>query len=166
VRREVWFFLQASLRETFSLALSCSNVLPGLPPAVDSCHQCWWLAVLLAAQISVLEYFVLLIFSLDWPSFTWHVLRSSRKKGKTVPLQARSGPERSRKLKFPDFMTMAQDGGKVVSLAHRPPLPQEIHLVLISVRGWLDPRAIVRPEGLCQNFQWHRPESNPRPAGL
>jgi hypothetical protein len=42
---------------------------------------------------------------------------------KAVPLQAWSGPEGSRKLRFPDFMTTAQDGGKVVSLRHRPPLP-------------------------------------------
>jgi hypothetical protein len=46
-------------------------------------------------------------------------------KGKAVPLQAWSGPEGSRKLRFPDFMTMAQDGGKVVSFMHRPPLPPE-----------------------------------------
>jgi len=44
-------------------------------------------------------------------------------KGKAVPLQARRVPERSRKLRFPDFMTTAQDGGKVVSLTHRPFLP-------------------------------------------
>ena len=42
---------------------------------------------------------------------------------KAVPLQAWSGPEGSRKLRFPDFMTTAQDGGKVLSLTHRPPLP-------------------------------------------
>jgi hypothetical protein len=44
-------------------------------------------------------------------------------KGKAVLLQAWSGPERSRKLRFPDFLTMAQCGGKFVSLTHRPPLP-------------------------------------------
>jgi len=38
-----------------------------------------------------------------------------------------------RKFRFPDFITTAQDGGKVVSLMDRPPLPQEILLVLISV---------------------------------
>jgi hypothetical protein len=55
-------------------------------------------------------------------------------KGKTVQLQAWSGTEVSRK--FPDFMTMAQDVGKVVSLTHRPPLHPESNLVLISVRAW------------------------------
>ena len=44
-------------------------------------------------------------------------------KGKTVPLQDWSGPEGSREFRFPDFMTTARDGGKVVSLTHRPPLP-------------------------------------------
>ena len=38
----------------------------------------------------------------------------------------------------------AREGGKVVSPTHRPPLPQEIFLVLVSVRCWVNPRAIVR----------------------
>jgi len=50
-------------------------------------------------------------------------LHACTSKGKAIPLQAWSGPEGSRKLISPDFMTMAQDGGKVVSLKHRPPLP-------------------------------------------
>ena len=43
----------------------------------------------------------------------------SRKMIKAVPLQTWSGPEGSRKLRFPDFMTTAQDDGKVVNLTHR-----------------------------------------------
>jgi len=43
-------------------------------------------------------------------------------KGKAVPLQAWSGPEGSRKLRFPYFMTTAEDGGKVVGLKQWPPL--------------------------------------------
>jgi len=47
--------------------------------------------------------------------------------GKSVPLKALTGPEGCRegcrKLWFPDFMTTAQNGGKVVNLTHRPPLP-------------------------------------------
>ena len=49
--------------------------------------------------------------------------RRSKSKSKAVLLQAWSGPEGSRKLRFPDFMTTAQDDGKVVSLTHRLPLP-------------------------------------------
>ena len=67
-------------------------------------------------------------------------------KGKAVPLQAWTGPEGSRKLRFPDFMTTAQDGGKLSALRTGRLYPQEMFLVLISVRGWVDPRAIVRSE--------------------
>ena len=52
-------------------------------------------------------------------------------KGNAAPLQACSGPEGSGKLRFPDFMTTAQDGGKFVSRIY----PQEMLLLLISVRG-------------------------------
>ena len=45
------------------------------------------------------------------------------KKSKSVPLQPWSGPEGSRKLRFPDFMTTAQEVGTFVSLTHRPHLP-------------------------------------------
>jgi hypothetical protein len=45
--------------------------------------------------------------------------------GKAVPLQVWSGPRGYRKLRLPDFMTTAQDGGKVVSPTQRPPLPPE-----------------------------------------
>ena len=59
----------------------------------------------------------------DFNSQNYEILPIIKGKGKAVPLQAWSGPAGSRKLRFPDFMTTAQDGGKVVSLTHRPPLP-------------------------------------------
>ena len=67
------------------------------------------------------------VCNLITPCVRQYVLRCSLLhvfiKGKAVPLQAWSGREGSRKLKFPDFVTTAQDGGKIVSLTHRPPLP-------------------------------------------
>jgi len=55
-------------------------------------------------------------------------------KGTSVPLQAWSGPEGSRKLRFPGFVT-AQDGGRLSALRTGRLYPQKILLVLIYVRG-------------------------------
>ena len=56
-------------------------------------------------------------------------------KGKAVPLQAWTGPEGSRKLRLPDFVTTAQDGGRLPALRTDRLYPQEILPVLISVGG-------------------------------
>jgi len=44
------------------------------------------------------------------------VLLRGKGKGKAVPLQAWIGPEGSRKLRFIDFVTMAQDDGRLSAL--------------------------------------------------
>jgi hypothetical protein len=89
------------------------------------------------------------------------------KKGKTVPLQAWSGPEGSRNLMFQDFMITAQDGGKVVGFTHWPPLPEGY--TPGSHSCW----RLSRPQGhsatgriVTEKSQWHHRESNSWLAGL
>lgn len=70
-----------------------------------------------------------------------------KKKGKANPVQARELLEVE---VFRIFSYSAHQGGKVASPVHQwPLLPRKISCT-ISVRGWFDTRAIVRPESLSQ----------------
>ena len=55
-------------------------------------------------------------------------------KDKAVPLQAWSGPECSRKLRFPDFMTTAQDGGKVITFNMQRFIPTAYLLANLNLK--------------------------------
>ena len=96
-----------------------------------------------------------------------YVERERERESKAVPLQAWTGPECSRKLRFPDYVTTAQDGGKVVSLTHRPPLPPgKYSWYSFLLEAESTPSAIVRSEGFYGNekFHWHQLGSNQRPS--
>jgi hypothetical protein len=101
-----------------------------IPPHATRLHEpmqykvYWFLTSFNSTPLNWLDYLIIM-------DFGWMI--------RSVPLQAWTGSEVSRKLRFPDFVTTAQNSAKVVSLTHRPPLPhhqQEKLLVLISVRGW------------------------------
>jgi hypothetical protein len=94
---------------------------------------------------------------IDWivtlKNYTWQVQQSMERSGEALKVAGGWESQISRQS--------AHWSRKVVGLTHRPPLPpQEIFLVLISVRGWVNPRAIVPAEGLCQ---WKIPMT---PSGI
>ena len=51
-----------------------------------------------------------------------------------APLQAWSGPESSRNLSFQDFVTTAQDGGRLIGTGIKS-ITQEVYLMMF-IRGW------------------------------
>jgi hypothetical protein len=65
--------------------------------------------------------------------FCYSILNGKGKgKGKVFALQAYTGPWGTGRLKLPDFLDFRHyEGGNVVTLTHRPPLPPGVFLVLI-----------------------------------
>ena len=122
-------FITAFTR-TRQLSLSSARSVQSMPPDPTSWRFILILSYLLRLGLSSGLFISCYISGIlaSWPAHLILLdlitrLLFGEAKDKAVPLQAWSAPEGSRKLRFPDFMTTAQDGGKVVSLTHRPPLP-------------------------------------------
>jgi len=105
--------------------LTCSHFLEVHWPDLSNSAVCVqkWQQVSIDTVFSLLASLLLLLLLLLLLFKTGDLHIKCKGKSKSVPLQAWTGPEGSKKLRFPAFVTAAQDGGKVVSLTYRPPLP-------------------------------------------
>jgi hypothetical protein len=88
-------------------------------------------------------------------------LNPINRKRKVIPFQAWTDPCGSRRVRLPEFKrigTWRLCGFQLNALAAFT--PQQIFLIVVSVTGLVEPRATVRPEGLCK---WKIPMT---PSGI
>jgi hypothetical protein len=91
------------------------------------------------------------------------------KKGKAIPVTGREDPQGWRRRGSHIFYRHSTHRLRdVASLTHRPPFTRGTFLVLIPLKRWVDPRAIMRLEGLSQlkKNPWHHRETNQWPYCL
>jgi hypothetical protein len=84
------------------------------------------------------------MFSLNWKELV-------KVKGKAFPVRAYIDPQGCRRLRLPEFLeNRNMKVARLSALCTCCLYSQEVSLIFISVRGLVDPRAVVRPEGLIQ----------------
>jgi hypothetical protein len=115
----------------FLTALTKWSIFSGVKQQVNNCVKNWlWLLILwqlwavaagnMKCGMKIMNTYTSRLWMSWWcvhvtSKQIWHVqnIYLSNVKGKAVLLQAWSGPEGSRKLRFPDFLTTAQDGSNL-----------------------------------------------------
>jgi hypothetical protein len=91
-------------------------------------------------------------------------------KGKAIPVTGRGGPIGLWDIEAPTFSRILAHRWRWGRQPYTPAAfsPPGRFLALISVTGWVEPRATVRLGGLgkLKKIQWPHRKSNPQPSGL